>query len=50
MERKEKRLADYKENLKDCVLIKNMHPDSIDSFLSLFHKESWPKNTCILSA
>ncbi|CAM4025347.1 Crp/Fnr family transcriptional regulator [Gillisia hiemivivida] len=50
MERKEKRLADYREKLKDCALIKNMHPDSIDSFLSLFHKETWPKNTCILSA
>ncbi len=49
MEWKDEKLAKYREKLKDCALIKNMHPDSIDSFLSLFHKESWPKNTCILS-
>lgn len=49
MNRIKNHLAEYKEKLKDCAMLKNMLSSSIDSFLSLFHKESWPKNTCILN-
>ncbi len=35
--------------LKDCEIIKKMDPKSKESFLALFHEESWPKNTCILN-
>jgi CRP/FNR family transcriptional regulator len=49
MERKIIPIEKYQHRLKDCEIIKNMPPNSIDSFLSLFHKESWPKNTCILN-
>tara|TARA_R100000935_G_C2831403_1_gene165299 strand:+ start:894 stop:1613 length:720 start_codon:yes stop_codon:yes gene_type:complete len=48
MEWKEKKLVKYIEKLKNCALTKNMNQDSLNSFLSLFHEESWPKNTCIL--
>ncbi|WP_010232097.1 Crp/Fnr family transcriptional regulator [Gillisia marina] len=37
------------QKLKDCEIIKKMDPKSKESFLALFHEESWPKNTCILN-
>lgn len=49
MVRKKKPLGHFIEKLKDCALIKNMDTATKESFLSLFHEEIWPKNTCILS-
>ncbi|RKS53188.1 CRP/FNR family transcriptional regulator [Gillisia mitskevichiae] len=39
----------YLLQLKDCELIKNMDSKTAESFFSLFHKESWPKHSCILN-
>ena len=49
MVRKKKPLGKYITKLKDCALIKNMNDAAKESFLSLFHEETWPKSTCILS-
>ncbi len=39
----------YQQLLKDCELFEKMNTKSSYDFLSLFHEEKWPKNTCILN-
>lgn len=49
MERKKTPPEKYQQLLKDCELFKKMTAKSSNDFLSLFHEEKWPKNTCILN-
>lgn len=49
MGRKQAPLGKYQLQLKDCELIQEMDFESSEAFLSLFHEEYWPKNSCILN-
>jgi len=49
MVKKQTPIGKYQQKLKDCELIQKMDTKSSEEFLSLFHEESWPKNTCILN-
>jgi CRP/FNR family cyclic AMP-dependent transcriptional regulator len=49
MERKQTQLEKYQLQLKDCELIQKMDLKSLESFLSLFHEERWPKSSCIIN-
>lgn len=49
MDRKVAASVKYHQLLNNCELIEKMSAKSAASFLSLFHEENWPKNTCILN-
>jgi CRP/FNR family transcriptional regulator len=42
-------IAKYEKLLGNCNLLNNLDSASFNELLSLFHEESWPKNTCVLN-
>ncbi|QED37028.1 Crp/Fnr family transcriptional regulator [Antarcticibacterium arcticum] len=42
-------ISKYPEVIRNCVLFDKLPQDSRDLLLSLFHEETWPKNTCIVN-
>ena len=43
-------ITKYPGIIKECIIFNTLDPDPRNLLLSLFHEESWKKNTCILNS